>query len=281
MMDKAKKVIDEADVILITAGAGMGVDSGLPDFRGNEGMWKEYPALKKQKIDFESIANPKQFQWRPELIWAFYGHRFDLYKKTTPNVGFDALRELVKNKKDYFIVTSNVDGQFQKAGFDTDKIYEVHGRINKFQCTSCNATPWKAPDKLPFKIDGRNFKVKGDLPMCPKCGALARPNIMMFSDFHFQGDETSEQNQRFNKFMHSYDKGPHKIAIIEIGAGTAISTIRDIGDNIHENLDNAQLIRINPREAFGPKDVISVRQGGVAALTEILPEDIKKMFFIK
>jgi len=274
------KKIEEAEVVIITAGAGMGVDSGLPDFRGNEGMWKTYPQLKKKGIDFQNIANPKQFKKFPALAWAFYGHRFDTYKNTTPNIGFAALKELVKDKKDYFVVTSNVDGQFQKAGFDSDKVYEVHGRINKFQCTECDATPWAAPKDTNFSVNPKTFVMKGEIPRCPKCDAVARPNIMMFNDHGFNAKETSAQEHAFNSFMNKYDKDNTKIAIIEIGAGSAIPTIRNIGEHIQEFV-GAQLIRINPRESHGPKGTLSIAKGGVEALESILPDNIKNMFFVK
>lgn len=71
----AAQIIHRADGLLITAGAGMGVDSGLPDFRGNEGMWRAYPALKSANMVFHQIANPQSFEQHPELAWGFYGHR--------------------------------------------------------------------------------------------------------------------------------------------------------------------------------------------------------------
>ena len=261
------EAIKKADVVIITAGAGMGVDSGLPDFRGNEGMWKAYPALKG--IGFSTIANPAAFSNDPEKAWAFYGHRYDLYKNTIPHEGFTQLLELVKTKKDHFVVTSNVDGAFQKAGFSEDKVYEIHGRINTFQCTVCGETPWKPSDELEFNVDPNTFDFSTELPKC-KCGSLARPNIMMFGDYAFDSTITNKQESEFNKFMHTYDKGDTNIVIIELGAGTAIPSIRHMGEFIYENVEGASMVRINPREAFGPEGIISVEKGAVAALKEIL-----------
>ncbi len=108
-IETIKKLIEEADSILITAGAGMGVDSGLPDFRGNEGFWKAYPIIKDLGIGFQGMANPKWFTSNPKLAWAFYGHRLNLYRDTIPHNGFKLLLDLVEKKKnDYFIFTSNV-----------------------------------------------------------------------------------------------------------------------------------------------------------------------------
>lgn len=286
-MKTAEKLIEQADVIVITAGAGMSVDSkdkdgnNLPDFRGENGFWKEYPVLKDKGIDFQEIANPKQFKKFPKLAWAFYGHRFDLYKNTTPHIGYDALLEMVKSKKDHFVVTSNVDGAFQKSGFSEDKVYEIHGRINKFQCTECNATPWKAPKNLSFNVDPKTLEFKGEIPKCPKCGAIARPNIMMFGDYGFNSTETSKQEKDFNIFMNKYDKGDTNIVVLEFGAGTAIPSIRSIGEYIHKNVEKATLVRVNPREAQGPKGIVSIEKGAVDAISEnLVSDEIRKMFFM-
>jgi NAD-dependent SIR2 family protein deacetylase len=84
----AAKAIQEADALFITAGAGMGVDSGLPDFRGNSGFWKAYPPIAKLGLSFSEMANPKWFDQKPEMAWAFYGHRLNLYRATVPHRGF-------------------------------------------------------------------------------------------------------------------------------------------------------------------------------------------------
>lgn len=91
---RAAQALREADGLLIAAGAGMGVDSGLPDFRGKEGFWRAYPALGKYKIDFQSIASPEAFQRMPHRAWGFYGHRLNLYRDTVPHDGFRLLREM-------------------------------------------------------------------------------------------------------------------------------------------------------------------------------------------
>ena len=72
---KAKDILKKAKSILITAGAGMGVDSGLPDFRGDKGFWKAYPPIANRGLSFIEMANPEWFDRDPHLAWAFYGHR--------------------------------------------------------------------------------------------------------------------------------------------------------------------------------------------------------------
>ena len=92
-IDRAAEAIARAQALLITAGAGIGVDSGLPDFRGNEGFWRAYPPLKRLGISFYDMANPIWFKRDPELAWGFYGHRLELYRSTEPHEGFRRLRE--------------------------------------------------------------------------------------------------------------------------------------------------------------------------------------------
>lgn len=271
-MTELKKLIEDSSIILITAGAGMSVDSkdefgnNLPDFRGENGFWKAYPALGKKHIGFASIANPKSFDTQPELAWGFYGSRYNLYKNTVPHNGYNLLLDLVKSKKDYFVVTSNVDGAFQKVGFPDDKMYEIHGRINKFQCTCCNSV-WVPDSDTKFDVNPEDLTIQNELPTCPDCGAIARPNIMMFNDFTFNETETNTQEKTFNKFMQSYDKGDHKIVVLEFGAGTAIPSIRSIGEFIHNKVVGATLVRVNPGESQGPKGVISIPKGALEAIS--------------
>ena len=78
----AANALKNADALLITAGAGIGVDSGLPDFRGTSGFWKEYPPIAKLGVSFSEMANPRWFFEKPKLAWAFYGHRLNLYRET-------------------------------------------------------------------------------------------------------------------------------------------------------------------------------------------------------
>src|SRR5438270_529717 len=129
----AADAIRAADALLIGAGAGMGVDSGLPDFRGPEGFWQAYPPFRGQH--FEDISNPVWFRTDPALAWGFFGHRLRLYRAAVPHAGFHILRRWGERLPGgYFVFTTNVDGQFQKAGFPDDRLVERHGSIHHLQC---------------------------------------------------------------------------------------------------------------------------------------------------
>lgn len=266
-IQKAKRVLQETDALLITAGAGMGVDSGLPDFRGTEGFWNAYPKVKELGLNFEQMANPKWFKKDPHLAWAFYGHRLELYRNTTPHEGFTKLLELCKTKKyDSFIFTSNVDGQFQKAGFSDNQIMECHGSIHHMQCVdNCQDKLWNA-ENVNLKIDDE-FMAKDPLPLCPYCKSIARPNIMMFGDFSWNGTRTNEQSKRFKEWTRKMRKNNVKIAVIEMGAGMAIPTVRSISERRAMDF-NVPLIRINPRESFA--GTIEFPIGALEALNYII-----------
>jgi len=201
---RAAALLREADALLVTAGAGMGVDSGLPDFRGNEGFWRAYPPLARLGISFVGMANPRWFARDPALAWGFYGHRMNLYRRTDPHPGFRMLLGLGGAKRDgYFVFTSNVDGQFQKAGFAEDRIEECHGSIHHLQCCRpCTSEVWDAGE-LSVEVDEAQFRAREPLPRCRTCGGLARPNVLMFGDWDWIPDRTQRQNDRFNRWLSS------------------------------------------------------------------------------
>ncbi len=151
-LEKAAGWLRDADGILITAGAGMGVDSGLPDFRGRDGFWRAYPALQHHGFSFEDMANPAMFAQHPKLAWGFYGHRLKLYRDTVPHEGFAILRGWVdRMPRGAFVFTSNVDGQFQRAGLSEDRIHECHGSIHALQCMDvCTSDTWSAKEFQPL-----------------------------------------------------------------------------------------------------------------------------------
>lgn len=260
---RAADWLQQADGLLITAGAGMGIDSGLPDFRGPGGFWSVYPALGRARIAFESIANPAAFETDPRLAWGFYGHRLDLYRKTAPHGGFAMLLELAKDMAHGIrAFTSNVDGHFQKAGFATDQVCEIHGSIHHLQCAAgCGEQIWPA-DAFQPEIDAANCRLLGELPHCPHCGALARPNILMFGDWGWLDRRTTLQYQRLQQWLTTVER----LVCIEIGAGTNIPTVRHFSENC-----GGRLIRINPGEPEvpDPANGIGLAIGGLDGISRL------------
>ncbi len=237
----AAELISQADGLLITSGAGMGIDSGMPDFRGVNGFWKAYPALQGLKMPFYEIASPKAFHAMPLVAWGFYGHRLALYRSIAPHAGFAMLSEIASQAPaGAFVFTSNVDGHFQKAGFDNDRVAECHGSIHTMQClVRCGQPTWPADDVAPV-VDAARCTLVSPLPLCPRCGGLARPNILMFGDYGWDARQTDQQLGRLQSWLGRLQQP----VVIEIGAGTAIPTVRSFGER-----QRGPMIRINPFEA--------------------------------
>lgn len=263
----AVRAISAAKGLVITAGAGMGSDSGLPDFRGQGGFWKAYPALAKAGLRFEQIANPAWFRRDPSLAWGFYGHRLKLYRDTAPHAGFSSLLAIAQAKlSKYFIYTSNVDGHFQRAGFPEGRIVECHGSISHFQCTEeCRSEIWTAPTRLGFQLDDTTCRAIGQLPTCPHCGGTARPNILMFDDYRWEPKRAEGQEARFSAWLDQ--QKPEHLVVIELGAGTSIPTVRQFSEKLARA--GAALIRINPSEHQGPPGTIGLEMRALDAIIAV------------
>ena len=255
--------IAQADALVIGAGAGMGVDSGLPDFRGEDGFWRAYPALGRAGISFYEAASPRTFESDPQLAWGFYGHRLDLYRKTMPHAGFGLLREIAARlAHGCFVFTSNVDGQFQKAGFAASEVCECHGSIHHLQCTEgCTSDIWPAASFNP-QVDNELCRLTSPLPLCPHCAALARPNILMFGDWGWNQARTDAQESRLKSWL-ARTSNP---LVIELGAGTDVPSVRAFCEGLR-----APLVRINPRAPqLGRSRGIGIAEGALAALAGII-----------
>jgi NAD-dependent SIR2 family protein deacetylase len=242
--ERAALAISRADSIVVAAGAGMGVDSGLPDFRGDEGFWRAYPALASAGINFQRAASALGFRDDPEQAWGFYGHRLALYRGIVPHLGFKMLQNWSESKPHGACVfTSNVDGQFQRAGFAAHQVHECHGSIHHLQCSqNCCGEIWSASSFQP-QVDMDACRAIGSLPRCPACGAVARPNILMFDDWDWAEQRSEEQRQVQERWLAQVERP----VVIEIGAGLAIPTVRHFSRRVAQR-PRGTLIRINARE---------------------------------
>ena len=264
-LQQAAQAVARADALLIGAGAGMGVDSGLPDFRGTQGFWRAYPPYQKLGLDFVSLANPRWFAADPALAWGFYGHRLNLYRSSQPHAGFQILLSWARRmRQGAFVFTSNVDGHFQRAGFASESVFEVHGSVHWMQC-HCGTDIFSA-DQFQITVDETSMRAKEPLPACSTCGSVARPNILMFGDRDWDDTRSSAQQTRMEEWLQPVLG--KRLVIVECGAGTAIPTVRRFCEGTAFQTGGT-LIRINMREAAVPEGHLGLGMGALEALQAI------------
>ena len=282
-INNASKSINDADALLIVAGAGMGIDSGLPDYRGPNGLWNTWHPARKLNMRYEQLSTHELFLNEPNLAWGFQSYLTKMYHNLEPHDGYKLLLNLAKNKfKDnYFVITSNVDSQFLKSGFSSDKLYEVHGTKRLWQCIDkgCNKNhfPWLMEiDKIP-QIDEKSLYALDPLPKCIHCNKMARPNVSFFGDLVFNEKLTKVQSSKLYDWLESITN--KKLVIMEFGCGISEHSIRfELKNKQYTMMSNewklpkhflsdinTKLIRINPdnEESDG---VVKISLGGMKAM---------------
>jgi NAD-dependent deacetylase len=160
LMDKAKGALARAERLFVLTGAGISAESGIPTFRGDDGLWRSHRA--------EELATPYAFARDPELVWEFYDWRRGIISGKEPNAGHRALAELEKRVPAFALVTQNVDGLHRKAG--SESLIEIHGSIWRVRCTGCGT-------------ESENYDVPIEiLPKCRVCDGLLRPAVVWFGE---------------------------------------------------------------------------------------------------
>lgn len=259
-----KQWLEEADCIVINTGAGMGVDSGLADYRGNGGQWGQVESTTGESV-FD-VVTPHYLLEHPEYAWKMFLTRLKEYEATTPHEGFQILLKWIKRYNlDYFALTSNIDGHLQKAGFEADRVRELHGTLAYFQSTRPDLYDkiWlneRSGEELLADLE------KGIFPTCPHSHVLARPNVYMFRDATYLPTHSKEQDARFQVFLER-NKGK-KMIVFEIGSGPHVQTVR-MKTRMLKNDFGAKIVRINPKDFKVDEPHIGIAKGALKALQEI------------
>ena len=159
-MQAVREWLKQARSVAVLTGAGVSAESGVPTFRGNHGLWKQYRA--------EDLATPGAFARDPKLVWEWYDWRRGLIAQAQPNAGHRALAKLEKRVPSFTLITQNVDGLHELAG--SRNLLEVHGSIWVLRCTSCDREHLDSRTPLP------------EIPPKCECGALLRPGVVWFGE---------------------------------------------------------------------------------------------------
>ncbi|MBM4287038.1 MAG: NAD-dependent deacylase, partial [Deltaproteobacteria bacterium] len=155
-----KDKIYQSQQVAVLTGAGISAESGVPTFRGQEGLWRQHRAV--------DLATPEAFQRYPRLVWEFYQWRRELLQPLKPNPAHLALAELERRLPQLTLITQNIDGLHKVAG--SCQIIELHGNIWHLRCTGCGRVREDRRLDLP------------PLPTCEECGELLRPHVVWFGE---------------------------------------------------------------------------------------------------
>jgi len=155
-----KDKLASAERVAVLTGAGVSAESGVPTFRGKDGVWKKYRAT--------DLATPEAFAADPRLVWEFYNWRRELLAPLRPNAAHFALADMERRIPRFTLITQNIDGLHEAAG--SRNILELHGNIWWVRCVGCGKLTEDRQVPLP------------ELPVCRSCGAMLRPHVVWFGE---------------------------------------------------------------------------------------------------
>ena len=236
MFEQVRDALKDAEKIVFVTGAGISQESGIPTFRGKDGLWRNYDAMQLATID--------AFYDNPKLVWEWYTERRANIFEAKPNPGHDAISELEKHCK-CVILTQNIDGLHQRAG--SSDVYELHGSIVRIKCTVCDYVD---------DITG-TFDV---LPPKCKCGEILRPDVVWFG-------EALPQDVWEKAIVHASTCD----AMIIAGTSLVVSPANTLPMYAKQN--GATLIEVNPEETVmsGDMDFV-VRETSAVAMPKLISE---------
>ena len=235
MFESITQKIKNAKKIVFVTGAGISQESGIPTFRGNDGLWRKYDPMK--------LATIEAFYEDPKLVWEWYEDRRKNILNAKPNPGHLAIAELEKYK-DVVVLTQNIDGLHQRAG--SSNVLELHGSIIRIKCTNC-----EFEDDIPSGFENLP-------PKCSKCGNILRPDVVWFG-------EPLPQDVWQKAINHANSSD----LMIITGTSLVVSPANTLP--LYAKQNGAMLIEVNPDETIMSNDMdYSLRTTSAKGLPQIL-----------
>ena len=231
--DISERIRSSKKIVFVT-GAGISQESGIPTFRGKDGLWRKYDAMQLATID--------AFYTNPQLVWEWYNERRSNIFLAQPNAGHKAIADLEKYVE-ISVLTQNIDGLHQRAG--SSNVFELHGSIIRIKCTECN---YKEETTKEFKL----------VPPYCKCGNMLRPDVVWF------GEPLPQ-----NTWQQAMIQASLCDIMVIVGTSLVVSPANTLPMYAKQN--NAFLIEINPEKTIMTSDMdYSVRSSSAKALPEFV-----------
>ncbi len=234
MFNSIAKQLQEAKKIVFVTGAGISQESGIPTFRGKDGLWRNNDPMKLATID--------AFYDDPKLVWEWYSERRENIFAAEPNLGHKAIAELEKFSN-VIVLTQNIDGLHQRAG--SSKVLELHGSIIKIKCTVCD---YKDEVLTEFS----------DMPPLCTCGNILRPDVVWFGE-----------GLPHDVWQAAIDHANSCDVMVIAGTSLVVSPANTLPTYAKQN--KATLIEINPDETIMTADMdLSIRSTTAISLPELV-----------
>ena len=170
MYEELKKIIDDSNNIVFFGGAGVSTESGVPDFRSENGLWNAKTRFNKMP---EEIVSHSFFMKRTDDFYEYYMENL-IFPDIKPNATHYALAKLEEQGKLKAIITQNIDGLHQAAG--SKEVYEIHGTISRAHCMDCGKE-----HSLEYTLDKSHWKEGGYTPLC-SCGGIVKPDVVLYEE---------------------------------------------------------------------------------------------------
>lgn len=236
-------ILDSKTWLLVLTGAGVSAESGVPTFRGMDGLWENHP--------IEDVASPQGFQKDPLLVWRFYSQRRAGAAAVKPNPGHDALVAWERHLGDRFLLaTQNVDGLHLRAG--SQRVVEMHGNLFKTRCSMCSRAPF----------EDTTVYAEGTVPGCKDCGGLLRPHIVWFGEYL-----DPEDLQRIEAFARRGVRSGGRLVFLAAGTSGLVYPAAGIVDNVRAAGGETWLVNLDPAQNSGSFEHVVTGKSG-----EVLPK---------
>lgn len=240
----ARELLRSATSVAVLTGAGISTDSGIPDFRGPNGLWTKDPGAERLATIQHYVADPdtrrRSWQWRLE------GSMFT----AEPNAGHRALVDLERSGRLHTLVTQNIDGLHVLAGSDPELVVEIHGTVHRWHCVDCGA-------RGPMAEALDRVRAGEEDPPCPMCGGIMKSGTVMFGESLVAPDLVRAQIAAAN-------------ADVLLAVGTSL-TVYPVADMVPIALErNRPVIIVNAEPTQFDDRAAAVVRGSVSEMLPVL-----------
>lgn len=229
-----------ADAVVAFTGAGVSAESGVPTFRGTDGIWTKFKP--------GELANVDAFMRNPELVWEWYAARKKIIAAITPNAGHCALVQMEQMFSSFAVITQNIDNLHRRAG--SSRVYELHGNIERNYCMKCG-----------MNYSNADTSSMRGLPVCSHCGGLVRPDVVWFGELL--------PEEEWNHSVRAVES-----ADVMLSIGTSGVVYPAAGLPILAKHSGAYLVEINPERTLLTEHVDEFLKGPSAVILPLLLKEL-------